>query len=308
MKNMICAEPKKIRGGNAFIKWLKKDGPAWLILMPFLLTGIVFCWEPLLAGIRISFFETKGFRTTEFVGLQNYIDVMTDSVFLTALMNTVSYTLWSIVLGLFTPVIISLILNEITHGKSFFRFATYFPCIVPGVVTSVMWLLMFYPGDGGILNYMRSFMGLPALQWLNDPDMTIMLIVVTMTWGGAGSTAILYLADLQSVNTELYEAVSLDGGGIWRKFIHITLPHMSGMIKVMFIMQIIGVFQVFQQPMTMTGGGPNNASISLAQVAYNYAFGTVEMGKSTATSVIMAIMLLIFTLFYMRIKSQSMDE
>ncbi|HIT85686.1 MAG TPA: sugar ABC transporter permease [Candidatus Ornithomonoglobus intestinigallinarum] len=293
---------------NLFVYWLKKDGPAWLILMPFLITGIIFCWEPLLSGIRISFFDTRGFETTEFIGLQNYKDVITDSVFLTAMANTFKYTLWSIVLGLFTPVFISLVLNELVHGKAFFRFATYFPCIVPGVVTSVMWLLMFYPGDGGILNYIRSFMGLPALQWLNDPSMTIMLIVITMTWGGAGSTAILYLADLQSVNTDLYEAVSLDGGGIWRKFIHITLPHMSGMIKMMFVMQIISVFQVFQQPLTMTGGGPNNASITLAMVSYDYAFATVEMGKSTATSVIMALMLLVFTVLYMRIKSHSMDE
>lgn len=307
MKGKRNADLKK-PGRNSFVYWLKKDGPAWLILMPFLITGIIFCWEPLLSGIRISFFDTRGFETTEFIGLQNYKDVITDSVFLTAMANTFKYTLWSIVLGLFTPVFISLVLNELVHGKSFFRFATYFPCIVPGVVTSVMWLLMFYPGDGGILNYIRSFMGLPALQWLNDPSMTIMLIVITMTWGGAGSTAILYLADLQSVNTDLYEAVSLDGGGIWRKFIHITLPHMSGMIKMMFVMQIISVFQVFQQPLTMTGGGPNNASITLAMVSYDYAFATVEMGKSTATSVIMALMLLVFTVLYMRIKSHSMDE
>ncbi len=307
MKSKRNAALKK-PGRNSFVYWLKKDGPAWLILMPFLITGIIFCWEPLLSGIRISFFDTRGFETTEFIGLQNYKDVITDSVFLTAMANTFKYTLWSIVLGLFTPVFISLVLNELVHGKSFFRFATYFPCIVPGVVTSVMWLLMFYPGDGGILNYIRSFMGLPALQWLNDPSMTIMLIVITMTWGGAGSTAILYLADLQSVNTDLYEAVSLDGGGIWRKFIHITLPHMSGMIKMMFVMQIISVFQVFQQPLTMTGGGPNNASITLAMVSYDYAFATVEMGKSTATSVIMALMLLVFTVLYMRIKSHSMDE
>ena len=307
MKSKRNAALKK-PGRNSFVYWLKKDGPAWLILMPFLITGIIFCWEPLLSGIRISFFDTRGFETTEFIGLQNYKDVITDSVFLTAMANTFKYTLWSIVLGLFTPVFISLVLNELVHGKAFFRFATYFPCIVPGVVTSVMWLLMFYPGDGGILNYIRSFMGLPALQWLNDPNMTIMLIVITMTWGGAGSTAILYLADLQSVNTDLYEAVSLDGGGIWRKFIHITLPHMSGMIKMMFVMQIISVFQVFQQPLTMTGGGPNNASITLAMVSYDYAFATVEMGKSTATSVIMALMLLVFTVLYMRIKSHSMDE
>lgn len=299
---------KKKSFGQAFVLWLKKDGPAWLMIAPFLIIGIMFIFEPLIMGIRTSFFETRGFECVEFIGLDNYKNVISDSVFIKAMMNTIKYALWSIVLGLFVPVIVAVALNEIIHGKGFFRFATYFPCILPGVVTAVMWVIMFDPGDGGVLNYVRSLMGLPAMQWLNDPRMTIQLIVVTMTWGGFGSTAILYLADLQSVNTDLYEAISLDGGGVLTKLRHITIPHMSGMIKMLFIMQIINVFQIFYQPLTMTGGGPNNASISLTQVAYNYAFKTIEMGKSTATSVLTALMIMIFSIFYMKIKSKNMNE
>ncbi len=128
-----------------------------------------------------------------------------------------------------------------------------------------------------------------------------------MTSGGCGSTTILYLADLQGVNTELYEAIEIDGGGIFKKLKYITLPYMSGMIKMMFIMQIIGVFQVFQQPLAMTGGGPNNASISLALVAYNYAFSSMEVGKSVATSVVTGLMIFAFTIVYMRLKKSNED-
>lgn len=288
--------------------WIKNDAIGWFLLLPSFLCFTIFIWQPLVSGIYTSFFETQGFELKEFIGLQNYKDIILDSSFMNALVNTWKYTLWSIVLGLFVPVIVALLLNEIFKGKTFFRFSVYFPCMVPAVVTSIMWLIMFEPSAGGFLNAVLAKFGVEPLQWLQDSNMVIPLIVSTMTWGGFGSTTILYLADLQSINTDLYEAIEIDGGGIFRKLRHITLPHMSGMIKMMFIMQIINVFQVFQQPLTMTGGGPNNASITLSMVAYNYAFTTMEVGKSTATSVVQGLMIAAFTIVYMKIKSKNVNE
>ena len=288
--------------------WFRKDAIGWLLLLPSLFCFTVFVWQPLLSGIVTSFFVTQGFELKEFAGLKNYIDIMSDSGFVNAVANTWKYALWSIALGLFVPVIIAVLLNEIFKGKAFFRFAVYFPCMVPAIVTSVMWLIMFDPGTGGFLNSLLAKFGCKPMQWLQDSKLVIPLIVSTMTWGGFGSTTILYLADLQSINTELYEAVEIDGGGVFRKIRHITMPHMSGMVKMMFIMQIINVFQVFQQPLTMTGGGPNNASITLSMVSYNYAFTTMEIGKSTATSVIQGLMIMLFTIFYMKIKSKNVNE
>lgn len=293
---------------NVMSNWFRRDAIGWLLLLPSLICFTIFIWQPLISGIITSFFDTQGFELKEFVGFKNYIDIISDSGFLNAVKNTWTYTLWSVLLGLFTPVVAAIILNEIFRGKGFFRFSVYFPCMVPGVVTSVMWLIMFEPSVGGFLNSILSRFGIEPLGWLQDSNMVIPLIVSTMTWGGFGSTTILYLADLQSVNTELYEAVEIDGGGVFSKLFHITLPHMSGMIKMMFIMQIINVFQVFQQPLTMTGGGPNNASITLAMVAYNYAFTTSEIGKSTATSVVTGLMIMIFTIFYMKIKNKNLNE
>lgn len=285
--------------------WFHREAIGWVLLLPSLFCFTIFLWQPLLSGIKMSFFDTKGFTTTDFIGFENYITILSDSGFVNAMLNTVKYALWSILLGLFTPVVVSIVLNEVIHAKGFFRFSTYFPCMVPSIVTSVMWLIMFDPGAGGLFNHILSIFGCEPSQWLQNSNITIPLIVVTMTWGGFGSTTILYLADLQAVNTELYEAVEIDGGGIFTKMRHITLPHMSGMIKMMFIMQIINVFQVFQQPLAMTGGGPNNASISLALVAYNYAFSSLEVGKSVATSVVTGIMIMIFTLIYMRLKKSN---
>lgn len=311
MKGKTTKQKRGLSAGaisHAAAVWFRRDAAGWLMLLPSLLCFTIFIWQPLLSGIRTSFYETRGFDLVEFIGLDNYINIISDSGFVNAVKNTWSYALWSVVLGLFTPVFTSIILNEIFRGKAFFRFSVYFPCMVPSVVTSVMWLIMFEPSAGGFLNSVLAKFGAEPLEWLQDSKLVIPLIVATMTWGGFGSTTILYLADLQSVNTELYEAVEIDGGGVFTKLVHITLPHMSGMIKMMFIMQIINVFQVFQQPLTMTGGGPNNASITLSMVAYNYAFTTSEIGKSTATSVVTGLMIMIFTLFYMRIKNKNLNE
>ncbi|MBO5059339.1 MAG: sugar ABC transporter permease [Clostridia bacterium] len=287
--------------------WLRRDAIGWVLLLPSLFCFTIFMWQPLISGIGMSFFDTKGFETTEFIGLENYVKIISDSGFVNAVQNTVEYALWSIVIGLFVPVIVAIMLNEMIHAKGFFRFAVYFPCMVPSIVTSVMWLIIFDPSAGGLLNHILSLIGLEPSQWLQNSSITIPLIVLTMTWGGFGSTTILYLADLQGVNTELYEAIEIDGGGIFKKLKYITLPYMSGMIKMMFIMQIIGVFQVFQQPLAMTGGGPNNASISLALVAYNYAFSSMEVGKSVATSVVTGLMIFAFTIVYMRLKKSNED-
>lgn len=293
---------------RGILNWFRNDAVGWLLLLPSLFCFTIFIWQPLVSGIITSFYETQGFELKEFIGFQNYIDIISNSGFVNAVINTWKYALWSIVLGLFLPVVAAILLNEIFKGKAFFRFSVYFPCMVPAVVTSIMWLIMFEPSDGGFLNAILAKFHCGPLMWLQDVKLVIPLIVSTMTWGGFGSTTILYLADLQSVNTELYEAVEIDGGGIFRKIRYITLPHMSGMVKMMFVMQIINVLQVFQQPLTMTGGGPNNASITLSMVAYNYAFTTMEVGRSTATSVVQGLMIMVFTIFYMKLKSKNVNE
>ncbi len=299
--NTALTERRNTRMGKAALR-MRKDAIAWIMIAPCLLCYIVFVWGPLVEGVVISFFETKGFDTVKFIGFKNYIEVMTDSLFLKAVGNTVKYTFWSVIIGFPLPIITAIVVNEVFRGKSFFRFALYFPCIIPGIAAMIMWGLLYEPGDGGLLNLMLSKIGLPAQQWLQDSNMTIPLIVITMSWSSFGSTMILYMADLQSVNNDLYEAASLDGAGIIKKCWHVTLPHMSGLIKMLFIMQIIGVFQIFQQPLTMTGGGPNNASISLGLVTYKYAFSYMQVGRSVALSVLTGLMLAVFSVIYFRLQ------
>ncbi|PYI55958.1 carbohydrate ABC transporter permease [Paenibacillus flagellatus] len=284
---------------------LLQDVPSWLLIVPSLLFFIVFHWQPLVTGFLLSFFETKGYNAVRFNGLQNYIDVMSNSVFQQTLVNTFLYVIWSLAIGFLVPIVVAVMINEMMHGQSFFKFAVYFPGMVPGVAGALLWMFMFDPGPGGLLNMMLGKLGLPMSQWLQNSDLTIPLIILTMTWRSFGGTVILYLASLQGVNNELYEAAALDGAGIWKRIRHITIPQISHIIGILLILQMIGVFQVLYEPLTMTEGGPNNASMSLMLTSYHYAFRYFEAGRSLAVGVITFIILAVMTAIYFRINKKS---
>ena len=188
--------------------------------------------------------------------------------------------------------------------KSFVKFSIYFPSICPAIITSLMWTLIYDPSAGGLLNNILIKLGMEPKLWLNDPKNVIFYIIVTMTWAGFGGAAILYLSSLQSISKELYEAAYIDGAGLWQRTWHITLPQISGIILLMLIKNISGVFQVFTEPMTMTGGGPNNASVSLALLGYRYAFVNFKIDKALAVGVITFILLFIMTLFYFKVEKK----
>lgn len=283
---------------------VKRNIIGWLLMLPGCICFIVFVIQPIIVGAYMSFFETQGFEAVKFVGLQNYKDVIADSLFLKSILNSAKYCFWSVLIGGFTPLIIATMLNEVVRGKTFFRFATYFPCIIPGIVTSIMWKILFQPDANGFLNMILGKFGIEPLQWLQNPSMTIPLIVFTMTWAAFGSTTLIYLASLQSIDNSLYEAAEIDGAGFFNKIRHVTFPHVSGMLKMLLLLQIMGVFKVFQEPLAMTGGGPNNASTSIMLTAYNYAFSYMQVGRSTALGMIIAVILCVFSIVYFKITGE----
>lgn len=293
---------------SLFAKTLRKDMPAWLLMLPGLILFAFFLWQPLVSGIILSFFRTKGFKALNFTGLQNYADVIRDAGFISALKNSFMYTIWSIILGYALPIIIAIVINELVHFKPFFKFSIYFPNMVPGIAVYMMWQFMYDPGKGGLFNTLLSKVGLPPFLWLQNTHFTVPLIVVTMVWRGFGPTALIFLASLQNINKELYEASTIDGAGIWKRLTQITIPGIYNMMRLILALQIISVFQVFYEPLVMTDGGPNNASTSLILESYKYAFSDFQAGKAIAASVIVFIILIILTSFYFKLtKEQEMN-
>lgn len=283
------------------IKFFLREYTSWLFLIPSLILFIVFRWQPLITGVYMSFFETKGYKIQKFIGLQNYIDVMSNSSFQQTLFNTFTYVFWSLIIGFLFPLIVAIIINEIVHIKGFFKLSVYMPNMIPMVAAALLWYFIYDPSPGGLLNTIITRLGFSPSQWLQNPSLTILLIIVMATWKGFGGAAIIYLASLQGVNEQLYEAASIDGAGIWQRMRNITIPQIAPIIGIMLIRQVIGVFQMFQQPLVMTDGGPNSASMTLMLQSYFYAFRYFQVDKSLAIGVITFMILMVLTAIYFKI-------
>lgn len=279
----------------------KSDIAGWLIILPSIILFAFFVWEPLIESIRLSLYSAKGMQTIEFVGLENYFKIFSHPDFIAALRNTFIYILWSLVIGFFVPIFLAVLLTETVHLKGFFRFGVYFPNIMPGIATVLMWGYFFRPGPTGVLNILLSKIGIDPQIWLTKPSWTIPLIILTMTWKGAGSTALIYMANISSINPELYEAATIDGASILRRVRHITVPSIFSLGKTLLILQVISVFQILYEPLIMTNGGPNNASISIMQLVYNYAFRDFNYPMAAALSVLICIALVILSGTYFKI-------
>lgn len=273
----------------------------WLMMLPGLLLFVFFVWEPLLESIRLSLFHAQGMRLIKFVGLDNYITVLNHPDFLAAIRNTFLYTLWSLLIGFFVPMVLAVLINEIRRGQSFFKIGIYLPSIVPGMAMVFMWGFILRPGSTGILNILLNYVGVEPQPWLTNPNWTIPLIIIILTWKGAGATTLLYIAGLQGIDPELYEAAIIDGAGILKRIRHITMPQIYNLARTLLVLQIIAVFQILYEPLVLTNGGPNNASISIMQLVFKYAFEKYDYPKAAAVSVIVSIILVILTGLYSKL-------
>ena len=277
---------------------LLSDVGAWMLMLPSLLLFAFFVWVPLLETVRMSFYEVNGTTLVKFVGLENYRKLFIQPSFSIAWGNTVKYTICSLIVGLAVPVIIAALITEMTHFRGFFRLAAYYPNVIPGIAAVMIYSIFFTSGDSGVLNILLSKIGVGPVAFLNDRTWVIFWIVVAMTWKAAGSTALVYMSSIAGISPDLYEAATIDGASPLRRFFSITMPTILKTGKTMLILQILAVFQILYEPMMMTNGGPNNASISIMQLVYKLAFEQLKMSQAAALSVEVCIILIILTAVY----------
>ncbi len=287
---------------------VKKNIGGWLIMLPSVVLFAFFVWIPLIQNVLLSFYDTVGFEKKSFAWFRNYVRVFQDPIFIKALTNTFFYAFWSIIIGFLLPIGIGLLLSELVHGRGMFRIGIYFPSIVSGIAVVIMWSYLFDPNPGAVLNSVLAFFGREPSTFLSNAKITIPLIVLTMTWRGCGSTALIYLSALQSADNALYEAARIDGAKARHRMLYVTLPHLKPTIRMLFILQIISVFQVFYEPLVMTkGGGPNGASVSMLLLSYQYAFSSFDASASAAVGVILSIIIIALTLLYFRLSRSEQD-
>jgi multiple sugar transport system permease protein len=270
---------------------------AYLFLLPALLLFALISWYPILKTILYSFQEVnlKGFQG--WVGFSNYIRMFGNPIFYTVWKNTLDYVLLSIAIGSMVPVILALMINEMRRLSSFFQTLVYLPALIPIVVGLIVWRQIYAP-EGGILNGLLNLINIPPQLWLQNPALAKPAIVVIMTWLGAGGTILIYLSGLREIPSELYEAAELDGFSVFKRIWYITLPHISARIKIMLVLQIIFVSQVFTEPFILTAGGPANSTRSPVLEIYDTAFNQNNFGLASAWSVSMLVVLSAFSALY----------
>lgn len=285
---------------------IRRNFSGYLFLLPALLAFGLFVWYPIVLGIVMSFQSVDMINPAIGVGWKNYQHVISDPLFGIAWRNTLAFTVYALLFGYLVPLVLALLINEMRHGRGFFRPAYYLPVMLPPIVTVFLWRWIYNP-DSGLLNALLSLVHLPEGLWLETPGTALPALMVVATWSSAGSTMLIYLAALQGVPASLYEAAEIDGASIWRRLWHITLPTIRPILLLMLILQIIGTMQVFIEPFTLTGGGPQNATMSVLLMIYNYAFQQADFGAASALGVILFLALAVFALIYMRITNRLMQ-
>lgn len=279
---------------------LVRDGRAWLFAVPCLIALVVYQWGPLVTTVVNSFSAFKGLDATHFNGLANYRAAFNNPDLGATFVNTLAYVGWSLLIGFPIPIVMAIIINELPRLRGFFRICVYIPALIPGIITGFMWQDIYNNSSSGLVNQLLHYLGLGPSGLLQTPNLNIVLIVLTLTWGGFGATTILYMAALAGVNRELYEAAAVDGAGFFRRTWSVTLPSIRGLMELFLILQIVGVFQVFVQPLVMTNGGPGNSTYTLVLLAYRTAFEFFEPGEADVVGVLTFLCLVVLTAFYVR--------
>ena len=307
-KSMMKTESKvTIKTASKRGLYIRREVGAWLLFLPFLFLVFCFVWYPQVKGMILSFYEMQGYNAVRFIGFGNYVQVLKDTMFPKILANTLSYVFWSVVIGYIPPLFVALMLNEMVHMKGTLKSCIYFPTILPVIAASLIWYLMYFPDEGGLLNMIIAKFGVAPMEWLQNAGLAIPLMTISGMWKNMPAAMLLYLASLQGVNRELYEASVLDGAGFIKRLFSITFPQITGIMLLMLIKQIINVFQILEQPMAMTGGGPNNATLSMAYWAYKEGFENFRIGSSMAIGNILFLIILVFTLFYFYLSKKTED-
>jgi len=282
---------------------LSREAWGLLFISPWLAGFLLFTAGPMLASLVLSFCKYD-LHSLTWVGGKNYQVLLTrDPLFWKSLTNTAIYALFTVPLGLAGSLLLALLLNHPVRGIAFFRTTFYLPSLVPAVASALVWSWVFHP-DAGLLNYALSLVGIEGPKWLHDPKTALASLILMSLWGIGGGRMIIFLAGLQGISDELYEAASLDGARGWTIFRHITLPMLTPTLFFNLVLGIIGSFQVFTSAYVMTAGGPNNATMMYVLYLYNNAFRYFKMGKASAMAWILFVILLAFTVVQFRSASK----
>ena len=276
----------------------------WLYCAPLLIAFGLFLVWPTFYGLWMSFTGTSLAGTnTQFVGLDNWTEALGDPQVWTSLANTAWFTVLSTIPLVLVAMLLAVLVNIGLPGQWFWRLSFFMPFLLASTVVSQFWNWMYNP-QLGLINTFLGWFGISGPAWLQDPNTAMIAVVITTVWWTIGFNFLLYLAALQNIPDQLYEAASLDGAGGWRKFLSITLPQLAPTTVLVLVLQMLASLKVFDQIYQMTGGGPGGTTRPVLLYIYEVGFTGYRLGYASAISYIFFFMIIIVSIAYMVIASR----
>jgi multiple sugar transport system permease protein len=273
----------------------------FLFASPWLVGFILLTVVPMLSSLFISFTKWNVLSPPKWAGLGNYSTMINDPLFYKSLQVTFVYTFFSVPINIILSIFVALLLNNKISGMRVFRTIFYLPAVVSGVVVSLVWLWMFNP-EFGILNNLLKLIGIQGPKWVYDENWAIPSLILMSLWN-VGGNIVIYLAALQNIPTEYYEAAHIDGAGWWARFFYITIPGISSVLVFTIMTGIISSLQTFTSSFIMTQGGPNHATLFYAYYIYNNAFVWGKMGLASSLAWVLFIIILVITIVFVRLSN-----
>lgn len=280
---------------------------AFFFLAPALIAIGVFFFVPVIAAFVLSFtdfdiYSLANLDYARFIGLKNYERIVEDPLFWKALTNTLYFLIVGGPLSIAVSLAAALLLNsQLIRFKTFFRLAYFAPVVTTLVAVAVVWRFVYHPRYG-LLNYFLSWFGIPPIDWLGDPNWAMPAIILMAVWKNFGYNMIIFIAGLQNIPQELYEAASIDGASRWQQFTSITIPMLAPTTLFISVITMIGYFQLFAEPYVMTQGGPLNSTLSIVLYMYQMGFRWWNMGYSAALAFVLFAIILAASLVQSRVQ------
>ncbi|MFE7327375.1 carbohydrate ABC transporter permease [Streptomyces sp. NPDC057565] len=278
----------------------RRQRAGMLMVAPALLHASLWIGLPVVASVVLAFTKYDVLTAPQFVGLDNFSEMMGDAVFRKSIVNTVIYTFFTVPFGMMLGLLVALALHTGLKARGIYRTAIFLPQVTATVAIALVWLWIYNPGNG-LLNAILSFVGIDGPAWLASTSWAMPSVILVGIWQGIGMKMLIYLAALQSLPKELYEAASVDGASKVRQFFSITVPLLKPATFFVLITSMISAFQSFDQIYILTDGGPANSTTMMTYEIYKSAFREFRVGYACAQSLVLFVLLMGFTLVNRRI-------
>lgn len=282
----------------------KDERTAWVFLLPSLVLFATFTGIPVIAALGISFTQWDLFNPARFIGLDNYTKLFGDPIFARVMGNTAYFVLLSVPVQMLIGLGCALALNRGIRGQTFFRIAYFLPVVTSTIAAALVWAWLFN-ANFGLINALLSLVGITDVpRWLASTQWAMPAVIIVSIWQNLGYAMVLFLAGLQNIRADLYDAAAIDGARGWRRLWFITLPLLSPTTFFVLIISIIGSFQIFELVFVMTQAGPANATNTLVYYIYQNGFQFYQMGYASAAAMILFVIVLIMTLVQYALQSR----